>query len=79
MEKRVSIARKVLAGTSALAVAIIGMTVSSPVAGASSTQDQGALDQVLASGPFEGAQSQSSPQAPPGAETQRIEFGDGVP
>jgi hypothetical protein len=77
MEKRVSIARKVLAATSALAIAIIGMTVSSPVASASSTEDQEALDQVLASRPFEGAQSQTSPQAPPGAKTQRIEFGDG--
>lgn len=77
MEKRVSVARKVLAGTSALAVAIIGMTVSSPVASASSTPDQGALDQVLASRPFEGAQSRSSPQAPPEAKTQRVEFGEG--
>ncbi|GAA5191716.1 hypothetical protein GCM10023346_11910 [Arthrobacter gyeryongensis] len=77
METRVPIARKVLAATSALAIAIIGMTVSSPAASASTTQGQSALDQVLASRPFEGAQSQSSPQAPPGAETQRIEFGDG--
>lgn len=77
MENRVTVARKVLAATSALAIAVIGITVASPVASASTTQDQSALDQVLASRPFEGAQSQSSPQAPPGAETQRIEFGDG--
>ncbi len=77
MKKCVSAARKGLAATSALAIAIIGMTVSSPVASASTTRDRSALDQVLASRPFEGAQSQSSPQAPPGAKTQRIEFGDG--
>lgn len=49
MENRVTVARKVLAATSALAIAVIGITVASPVASASTTQDQSALDQVLAS------------------------------
>lgn len=77
MEMRVLIARKGLAATSALAIAIVGLAATSPAANASATQDQNPLEQVLASRPFESAQSQSSPQALPETKAQMIEFGDG--
>lgn len=55
MEKRVLIARRALAATSALAISIIGITAASSAANASSTQDQSAFERVLAAKPFEDA------------------------